>query len=69
MSQPSKNNKGPSSFFDKIRPKCKGIHPRVVGYKCPHCGAGHPKQQIKQPIRIIGTPRPPISIKPAVINA
>ena len=24
-------------------PKCNGNHPKVVGYVCPHCGAGSTK--------------------------
>ena len=29
-------------------PKCHGIHPKVVGYVCPYCGAGRGKQQQQQ---------------------
>ena len=46
-------------------PKCNGKHPRVVGYVCPHCGAGSgPKRAVVKagsaikglalPLRVIG---------------
>ena len=46
-------------------PKCNGKHPKVVGYVCPHCGAGsRPKPSVVSatsaikglglPLRVIG---------------
>ena len=26
-------------------PKCHGMHPKVVGYVCPYCGAGKGRQK------------------------